>query len=151
MISQRTIGIPYVVKRYGCYALVLGKMVEEVLRCEFEIHEVLSVLLDAVYRQYVGITRDRELLVAKPDHLLALYLRQADHGGVRIYQIGADGKYWGWVKNKRIDYTALKYNTIHQNYHFLLGNESGGRLWNPDPTVKLADLESVIYYQAKGR
>ena len=148
MISQRSLGIPYVVERFGCYGLVLGKMVEEATGVTFDLSDALAVLLQAIYEEYL----DSQLWVRKPDHLLRLYLKRADATNWQdLYQVGADGRYWGWVKNKRVDYTALKFRTKHGNNHFLLGNESGARFWNPDPRVKLAELESVIYYQCKNR
>jgi len=151
MISQRTVGVPYVVQRYACYTLVLGRMVEYATGGSFELPDVLGVLLDGIYHEYL----DHELTVQKPDRLLQLYVETAGaQKWQRLYQIGADGTYWGWVKNKRVDYTALKYCTVNdtpedRHFHFLLGNDQGHAIWNPDPKVKLADLESIIYYQCK--
>lgn len=149
-MNQRDRLLPWPFHKWGCHVLTLGKMVQVETNVELLHADYLYVAVEGMASEHKdGYVLGRDLRVNGPDQLLGMFISRAHWTGkVMIYQIGADGEYWKWVKLKRVDYTVLKGETVNGNYHFRLGDAQARQIYNPDPSVRIARELSIIYYQA---
>lgn len=150
MIRQTDSELPWPFREWGCHLITLGKMVAVETRFEFMYLDYLYVAVEGVATEHRdGHVLSTQLSVDGPDQLLAMFIARAHQTGkIQMYQIGADGEYWKWVKFKRVDYTVLKGETVNGNFHFRLGDAQARQIYNPDPSVRIAKELSIIYYQA---
>lgn len=138
--------LPPLFHRYGCHLLTLASMANALTQAVFHPTELMYVYIDGVAHEYV----DTQCSVRQPDYVLRTLLqRKGLQKDFSVYQIGADGRFWMWVKHRDYQATVLKYRTRNGNHHFLEGNAEAQVLYNPDPEVDLNELESVIYYQLR--
>lgn len=136
--------MPHIIRTWGCNFRSLLAMIEEECGKVLKAWEILRIWMDAFNLEYL----DRESAVDNPDGLLRLALTHWSLSGkYQMYQIGADGVYWKWVKLKRVDYTILKGRTVNGNEHFRLGDREGSQIFDPNPRAKITKELSIIYYQ----
>lgn len=138
--------LPTVFYLNGCHLLVLGGMVQTVTGVEVTPADATWVYAEALASQFVRV----DCHVDGPDGVLRLYLRRiGKRREVAIYQVGADGQFWGWVRAKDYQCVALKGRTPRGNFHFREGDASGLQIYDPSPGTPV-DLEvSRIYYQVR--
>jgi hypothetical protein len=130
--------------------VTLAAMVEKETSIEVCPDDLMFVVIKAQatpkYERYV---LDHELYVYGPDEFLRLMIEQVGlDSRLRIYQVGADGVYWGWVTDRRVSYNVLKGETENGNFHFRMGDSEGKLSFDPDPSVRVVKELSQIHYQA---
>lgn len=135
--------MPFIIHRWGCNFRALLAILEEEEEREFKSWEILKIWMDCFHS---GEVTDKSKTL-DPDGILR---RGIKHWGLSddysIYQIGADGVFWRWVRDKRIDHTIIKGLTRNGNDHFRLGDRDAHLIWDPDPDVEVVSEQSIIYY-----
>ena len=144
-MQQTDARLPNRIKRYGCYYMVLGRMVEIDTGHTFTADEIIITLEICESKKYIL----ENCKIQNPDGVLKI-LYQIANSSKKILQIGSIvyGKveYWGWVIDKAYDFVIRKYSTKNGN-HFMLLNIGKGIEYNPDESVITFDVEMDILYK----
>ena len=153
MIKQTDMSLPWPFHRGACNFMTLAAMVQWETGRELGPDDLMYVAVEALCTPKLkSWAVENDFTVQGVDELLRMLVSRTGQGlEVRIYQIGADGGFWRWVGNKRIDYMALKGKTENGNDHFRLGDRDAKEIYDPNPLAKIVREVSQIYYQVARR
>lgn len=136
------------IQRYGCYFLSLLRICE----LRFASDEFTADGIQRLYQKLVSEgVMDEDCYILSPDAVLKAGFAEltGNERFAQVRQIGIedrDGRrFWGWVKDNRIDYIILKKKRPN-GFHFTLAAKNAVEIFDPHPSLRGEVLAKVFYH-----
>ena len=136
-ILQTDRRLPAAIGRWGCLMMSCFTLPQFRLKVQFDAEEIISMYEKGFP---AGVFKKREgpgefdVASIEDAITMAFRLTGATH---TAYHIGNRTEYLGYRTPHRTDYTMLKGQTSRGGPHWMLGDQFGERMYDPDPSLSV--------------